>query len=277
MQAAGMSVMWGRRLQYFDEDHQLVSTSTFEVVRNSVRLTDGFYGLPRVDSVYHWYYCDGMDGVWTADAAEACSPPIARQIMTVGGAYRSLYVGHTNNVTRTDFGGGPLSLQPAGVVQAYRGLYIGGGGASAYRTSTPNFSPPVYVPVDAAGRIDDLAAVTTLPGKFMNLKTTNRSLISGLNVPARPTSGFDIMSQVWRGVGSLAAKLGLFGLTGNIAKNVNADSSGDSTNGGQSNAGTVSTVGTNNSSNASSSGVSAVTMDSGLKIESKGEPDAKLE
>jgi len=213
MEVGGQSMMWQRRLQFYDDDNRLVASTTFNVKRNCVRLSDGFYGLPRIDSVYHWYYSDGLDAIWCGVNSHDCSPPVARTIWTPNGRQRTLFEDGTANVTRNDFGGGSLQLWDGGALHAYVNIRIGGGGAAAYRTSTPSFAPAPFAAVLANGVIDDQTSLAFLPGKYLNCKTPNRSLISGLKVPTRPASGLDVMLNAWKGVGSLAEKLKLFGLS----------------------------------------------------------------
>jgi hypothetical protein len=262
MAIAGQTVLWQRRLQMYDEDNRLTETSTLDVIRHSVRISDGFYGLPRVDSVYHWYHADGLDAVWTAADSEATSPPVARIIYTAGGAYRSLFEDGTANVTRVDFGGGELQLMVGGNLVNYRRIFVGGGGQWAYRTATPNFNPAAFVAVSATGIINDIGAIAGLPGKYLNCKSTSRSLVSGLNVPARPASGFDIMLSSWKGLGSLASKLSLFGLTQIQQKATAAKPDGGSSGGTAPTA--ASTV-----SLKDGDSVSTLTKESGLESEDK--------
>jgi hypothetical protein len=263
MALAGQSVMWTRRLQMYDEDNRLLESSTMDIQRHAVRLSDGFYGLPRVDSIYHWYFADGIDAVWSARDSEATSPPIARLIHVADGTLQPLYTNATANVVRLDFGGGPLQLPVNGALTAYRRIFVGGGGAAAYRTSTPSFNPAAFVAVNAVGVVDDTASITMLPGKYLNCKSTSRSLISGLQVPARPTSGFDIMLNSWKGLGSLASKLALYGLT---PPQANKPAKSDNSN---SSAGTATTESITISNDGSDS-VSAITKGSGLQSDGGG-------
>jgi hypothetical protein len=212
MEVAGQNIMWQRRLQFYDEDNRVTASTTFDVKRNCVRISDGFYGLPRIDSIYHWYYCDGLDAIWCGRDSHACSPPIARTIWTTIGRQETLFEDGTANVTRKDFGGGSLQLWDGAALFVYNNVRIGGGGAAAYRTSTPTFTPNAFVAVRGDGTVDDGTSLAMLPGKYLNCKTSNRSLISGLKVPTRPASGLDVMMNAWRGIGSLAEKLKLFGL-----------------------------------------------------------------
>jgi hypothetical protein len=160
-------------------------------------------------------------------------------IYTVGGCYRSLYEDGSDNVVRTNFGGGELRLRINGVLVAYRRINISSGGSTAFRTCTPDASPDAYEPVNAAGRVDDVAAISIIPGKYLSCKCSNRSLISGLNVPSRPTSGFDILQQMWHGYGSLPSKLQLFGLTNAVVGDAPIPRSQNTNSGGGGQSGTA--------------------------------------
>jgi hypothetical protein len=121
----------------------------------------------------------------------------------------------------------------------------------------PDFSPPpnAITYVLPNNTVDEKELLAFIPGKYLNCKSSTRSLLSGIRIPTRALDGVSIMMRSWKSMGTIGAKLKLFGLTG-------ADGHIPSS------AGTVSTAASTASDN-----ISALTGTSGLQSNAGGSGD----
>jgi hypothetical protein len=84
----------------------------------------------------------------------------------------------------------------------------------AFRNSMPASNPivPAAPDVLVGDDIDGHLLLSSLPGKYLQLKTGVTRGLAGLAGGSPPTSGFDVMAKNWRGLGSLGTKMALLGI-----------------------------------------------------------------
>jgi hypothetical protein len=209
---AGTTVEWSREMEYRDEDTRSNYSSAWAVGRFMVRDTDGMYGLPRIDSLYHWYYSDGLDANWRCNHEAEGAVTVQRYIYNVSGFYLSLYNDTSDTAIRQSLGSGTLILHPARAARPYRGVMIGGGGEVAYRTCMPLRNPPPQQFILPGVVVSDALVLSALPGKYLNLKNQCTALLTGVKVRTAPNNTLSAMARNWVGFGNLGAKMKMLGV-----------------------------------------------------------------
>jgi hypothetical protein len=216
LQVCGLTAMWSRKMQYFDADLGATATSEFAVFRHSVATPSCVYGLPRIVSLRHWWYSDGLAAQWSAGNVLDGTICAQRNIFSSNGQFESLYttLGAVVMWPRSPTAVLAPRLDAAAQVSSYAGVYCNGNAGLAFNRCMPDFSPavPTAAEVLVGNDVDCRRLLACLPGRYLQLKVLPTRGLAGLAGGTPPTSGFDIMAQNWRGFGSLGAKMALLGL-----------------------------------------------------------------
>jgi hypothetical protein len=216
LQICGFTAMWSRKLQYYDADLGIPASSSFDVTRQCVATPSCMYGLPRVVSLYHWWYSDGLQAQWSVNAIEVGTVCVHRNVFSSNGRFESLFsaIGAGVMWPRSTTTVLAPRLDGANPQSNYNGIYCNGVAGLAFNRCMPDFAPaaPAAGAIIVGGDLDGRLLMGCIPGKFLQLKSIPTRGLAGLTGGSPPSSGFDIMASNWRGFGSLGAKMSLMGL-----------------------------------------------------------------